>query len=268
MPLNIIVCVKQIQDPEIPPAKFKVDTAANRVVPPEGVSPVISPFDEQSVEAALRIKEKAGGKITVLTVGKGSARDVLKHALSMGADEAIILEDDSFDGSDSQSLALILAKAIQKTGPFDLVFCGRQAADWDEAQVGSALAEALGIPPVTIARSAQVVDGKVRVERVQLDGYEVVEAPLPALVTVSNEIGQPRLPTGFGIIQAARKKVAQWKASDIGVSPADVGPGAARTRIVKLFIPVRESKCEFVEGETVAEAADRLAMKLREAKII
>ncbi|MDO8473276.1 MAG: electron transfer flavoprotein subunit beta/FixA family protein [Dehalococcoidia bacterium] len=266
--MNIIVCVKQIQDPEIPPAKFKVDPATNRVVPPEGVPPVINPFDEQSIEAALRIKEKAGGKITALTVGKGSARDVLKHALAMGADEAFMLDDDAFDGSDSQSMALILSRAIQRIGPFDLVFCGRQAADWDEAQVGSALAEALGIPPITIARSAQVVDGKIRVERVQTDGYEVVEASLPALVTVSNEIGQPRLPTGFGIIQASRKKITQWKASDIGLSPAEVGPAAARTRLLKLFVPVRESKCEFVKGETVAEAAALLAVKLREAKIL
>lgn len=265
--MNIIVCVKQIQDPEIPPAKFRVDGAANRVVPPDGVAPVINPFDEQSIEAALRIKEKTGGKISVLTVGKGSARDVLKHALSMGADEAFMLDDDAFDGSDSQSLALILAKAIQKIGAFDLIFCGRQGADWDEAQTGSALAEILGIPPITIARSAQVVDGKIRVERVQLDGYEVVEAALPALVTVSNEIGQPRLPTGFGIIQAARKKVTQWKASDIGLSAAEVGQGAARTRLIKLFVPVRENKCEFVTGETPVEAAALLAVKLREAKI-
>lgn len=266
--MNIVVCVKQIQDPEIPPAKFKIDPESNKVIPPEGVPPVINPFDEQAVEAALRIKETHGGKITAVTLGRGTAKDILRHALAMGADEAIILEDEAFEGSDSYAVALALSKAIKKIGQYDLVLCGRQAADWDEGQAGFFIAENLGVPIVSLARKVEVVDRRVRVERVLLDGYEVVEASLPVLVTISNELGQPRLPTGFGIITAARKKIEAWTAQDIGVDISQVGTSAARTRLTKLFIPVRQVKCEFIEGEDVAEAATNLALKLREAKLI
>ena len=266
--MNIIVCIKQIQDPEIPPAKFKIDPATNKVIPPEGIPPVINPFDEQCVEAALRIKGTKGGKITALTIGKEPAKDALRHALAMGADEAIILEDDAFEGSDSPGIAYILSKAIQKIGQYDLILCGRQAADWDEGQTGFFIAENLKIPIVTLARKIEAIDSKIRVERVRLDGYDVVEAALPALVTVSNELGQPRLPSGLGIITAARKKIETWKATDIGVEPSQVGASAARTKVTKLFIPVKQVKCEIVEGEDAAEAAVKLALKMREAKLI
>lgn len=128
----MVVCIKQIQDPEIPPAKFKIDPETNKVIPPEGVPPVINPFDEQAVEAALRIKDTRSGKITAITLGKSQAKDILRHALAMGADEAIILEDETLEGSDSSGIALALSKAIEKIGQYDLVLCGRQAADWDE----------------------------------------------------------------------------------------------------------------------------------------
>ncbi len=130
--MNMVVCIKQIQDPEIPPAKFKIDPETNKVIPPEGVPPVINPFDEQAVEAALRIKDTRSGKITAITLGKSQAKDILRHALAMGADEAIILEDETLEGSDSSGIALALSKAIEKIGQYDLVLCGRQAADWDE----------------------------------------------------------------------------------------------------------------------------------------
>lgn len=266
--MNMIVCVKQIQDPEIPPAKFKIDPAANKVIPPEGVPPVINPFDEQAVEAALRIKDAQGGKITVITAGRESARDVLRHALAMGADEAVILEDETLEGSDSPTIAFALSKAIEKIGQYDLILCGRQSADWDEGQTGFFIAENLGIPIVSLARKLEVVDGKVRVERVLLDGYEIVETPVPAVVTISNELGQPRLPTGFGIITAARKKIEAWTAQDIGIEPWQVGTMANRTKLINLFIPVRHIKCEIIEGEDTSEAATNLALKLREAKLI
>lgn len=266
--MNIIVCIKQIQDPEIPPTKFKIDAEAKKVIPPEGVPPVISPFDEQAVEAALRIKDALGGKITVITLGKGTARDILRHALSMGADEAFILEDEAFEGSDSFSIGFVLSKAIEKIGQYDLILCGRQAADWDEGQTGFFIAEIFKIPIISLARKVEIVDGKVRVERVLLDGYEVVETPLPAIVTISNELGQPRLPTGFGIITAARKKIGAWTAQDIGVDVSRDGPSVTRIKLVKLFVPTRHVECEIMKGEDASEAAVNLAVKLREAKII
>ena len=266
--MNIVVCVKQVPNPEIPPGKFKIDPEARKVVPPKGVAPVMSPFDERAVEGALRIKEQAGAKITVMSVGPKQAAEVVKFAISMGADEGILLSDKAFDDSDSFGTAQILTRAIQKLGACDLVLCGRQAADWDAGQVGSILAENLGWPLVTRARSLKEADGKLLVEHVTSDGYDVFEVTLPAVVTVSQEIGLPRLPTGKGILAAARKQIPVWTAADIGADAAMIGPGAARTELLKLSIPVHEAKCELITGENTAEAAIKLALRLREAKIV
>ena len=266
--MNMIVCTKQVPDPEAPPASFKIDPASNKVVPPPGISPVISPFDEQAVEAALRIKDAQGGKITAISMGVNLLRDVVKKPLSMGADELILLEDEAFEGGDAWSTAYALAMAIKKIGEYDLILCGRQAADWDAGQVGSGIAELLGIPSVTVAKKVEIADGKARVERVITDGYEVVEVSLPALITVSNELGEPRYATLKGIMAAAKKQPTIWKPADIGADPSQVGAAGRRTTLLKLFQPVREAKCEFVEGDSPAEAAVNLALKLREAKVI
>jgi electron transfer flavoprotein beta subunit len=264
----MIVCCKQVIDPEAPPATFKVDTATNKVVPPQGVPPVISPFDEQAVEAALKIKDAKGGKITAISLGVNLLRDVVKKPLSMGADELILLEDPAFTEGDSWSTAYALAMAIQKVGKFDLIFCGRQASDWDSGQVGSAIAEILGLPSVTVAKKVEATDGKVKVERVTADGYEVVEVTLPALITVSNEIGAARYPTIKGIMAAKRKEPTVWKPADIGVDPATIGAAGRRTKLVKLFQPVREGKCEVLTADTPEEAAVKLAQRLREVKAL
>jgi len=266
--MDLIVCVKQVPDPEAPAASFRIDPVANKVLPMEGTPPVISPFDEQAVEAALQIKDQQGGKVTVISLGPPSARDVIKHALAMGADEGVLLTDPAFENSDSFATATALAAAIRKIGPWDAIFCGRQAADWDNGQVGSGIAELLGVPSATIAKKVDAVDGRLRVERVLADGYEVVEVPTPCVVTISNEIGQPRYPTLRGIMAAAKKQVSTWSAADIGLDASQVGSAGSKNRLLKLFIPVREGTCQIVEGETVAEAAVALALKLREAKII
>ncbi|MBI2909774.1 MAG: electron transfer flavoprotein subunit beta/FixA family protein [Chloroflexi bacterium] len=266
--MKMIVCVKQVPDPEAPPSSFKIDPASMKVIPPPGVAPVISPFDEQATEAALRIKDALGGTITVLSMGASLAREVVKKPLSMGADDLVLLEGDAFSFNDSYSVAFTLAQAIKKMGDFDLIFCGRQAADWDAGQTGVGIAEILGIPCVTVAKKVEVADGRVRVERVLPDGYEVVEAPMPCLITVSNELGEARYATLKGIMAAARKPVTVWGPADIGLDTSQVGAAAARSKLVKLFIPVREGVCEIMEGESVAEAAVRLAVRLREAKVI
>lgn len=266
--MNILVCVKQILDPEIPPAKFRVNSETREVIPPEGIPPVINPFDSQAVEAALRIKDKHSAKITAISMGSGSAIDVVRHALSMGVDEGILIDDDAFQGSDSFSTAYILTRAIQKIGDYDLILCGRQAADWDAGEVGSIIAENLGIALITLAKAIEVVNGKLRVERVTLEGFEVFESPLPALITISNELGQPRLPSGWGIISAVRKNVPTWTAQDISVAPSQIGATAARSKLLSLSIPARERTCKMVGGKDVAEAAANLALTLREAKII
>lgn len=264
--LNIVVCVKQVLDPEIPPAKFRIDAAAKKVIPPEGIPPVINPYDAQAVELALRLKEKHGGRITILSLGPEAASSVVKHALSMGADDGYLLVDPAFAGGDSFFTAYLLSQAVKKIGAFDLVLCGRQAADWDEGLVGSLLAAYLDLPLVTLAAAAELVNGELRVKRMTLDGYQVFGVPLPAVVTVSNEVGRPRLPSGWGIISAAKKQVPVWKAGDLGVvSPAE---NPARRQLVELYLPVRTRRCEIIAGENAAEAAARLADRLREKGVV
>jgi electron transfer flavoprotein beta subunit len=266
--MHVIVCVKQVPDPEIPPSKFKIDPVTKQVVPPAGVPPVISVFDERAVEAACRLKDKFKAKITAITMGSGKVADVIKHVYTMGVDEGTVLQDKAFENLDGFGTAYVLSKAIQKIGAYDLILCGRQAADWDSGQVGSILAEKMSIPIVTIARDIKVIDNKLRVERVLRDGYQVVEVPMPCLITVSNEIGLPRLPSGMGIITAARKKIPVWTAQDIQVDPAQLASAAGHTEIINLFVPTRESKVELVTGANTHEAAVKLAAKLREVNIV
>lgn len=266
--MNMIVCCKQVLDPEAPPASFKIDSSSNKVVPPPNVPPVISPFDENAVEAALKIKDQGDSKITIISLGNNLVRDVVKKPLSMGGDELILLEDEAFEGGDSWSTAYALSEAIKKVGEYDIIFCGRQAADWDSGQVGSGIAELLGIPCVTLAKKVEVDGNKVKVERVIGDGYQVVEVMTPVLITVSNEVGEPRYATLKGIMAAAKKQPTVWKPADIGVDPAKIGESGRVTKLQKIFQPVREGKCELVEADSPAEAGTKLAEKLREAKLL
>ncbi len=266
--MDMIVCVKQVPDPEMPPSSFRIDPEANRVIPAAGVSPVLNGFDEQAVEAALRIKETHGGKVTVITLGKDLVPDVTNKPLAMGADEMVIVWDDAFEGGDSYSTAHALAATIKKMGKYDLIFCGRQASDWDAGQVGPGIAEILGIPCVTFAKGVKATDGKVSVERIVLNGSEVVEAPMPCLITVSNELGEPRYPTLRGIMAAGRKPRIRWNAKDLGIDPSKIGAAGARTKLLRLFTPEKVSSCEMVVADTAAGAGKQLALKLREAGII
>ncbi len=266
--MNIIVCVKQIPDPEIPPTKFALDPESKHVIPPEGIPPVINPYDAQAVELALKLKEKHGGKITILSIGDDAAKSTVKHALSMGADEGILLADSAFEGSDSFSIAYILGQAVKRIGDYDLILCGRQAADWDESLVGPLIADNLDLPLITLAEELDVTNGELKIKRVTLEGYQVFSVPLPAVITVSHEVGQPRLPSGWGIISASQKEIPIWNSSDINADTSQIGTKAARRKLIKLFIPVRERKCEIIEGETPAEVAAGLAEKLRDKGVI
>jgi electron transfer flavoprotein beta subunit len=265
---NVIVCVKQVIDPEAPPASFKIDAAANKVVPPTGISPVLDPYAEYAVEAALKIKDTVGGKVTAVSLGTDQLRDVVKKPLSMGADELVLLEDEAFAGGDSWSTAYALAMAIKKIGEYDLILCGREASDWNAGQVGSGIAEILELPSVTLVKKIELTDGKAKVERATDNGYEVIEVSLPALLTISHEIGEPRYPTIKGIMAAKKKEPISWAPGDIGVEPSQIGVAGRRTKLAKLFQPVREGKCEIIEGESPDEAGTNLANKLREAKIL
>lgn len=265
--MNIIVCVKQVIDPEAPPASFHIDSATNKAEM-KGAPPVIDPYGEYAVEAALKIKDSIGGKITAITMGIKLLREVVKKPLSMGADELVLLEDESYDGADSHSAAYALAMAAKKVADYDLILCGREASDTNAGQTGPGIAEILGLPCITLARKIDINNGTARVEKVTADGYEVVEVTLPAVITVSNEIGEPRYPTIKGIMTAKKIDPIVWKPSDIGMESNQVGNAGRKTSVSKLFQPVHEGKCEMAEGDSPEEAAANLAAKMREAKIL
>ena len=265
MPLDIIVTAKQVLDPETPASALRINQETHRMEAPANIPPVVNGFDENAVEAAIQLREKADGKVTVLSVGTQFAMDVIKKTLSMGADELVLVQGDGLDSLDPFATAQVLGAAIQKIGKFDLLLCGRQASDFDQAQVPLALAEVLGVPAITLAQNVDVQDNRLRVDRVMTDGYDTVESGLPALVTVSNEIGQARYPTLRGIMAASRKQPTVWSIGDLGIGPESL---LAKVEIRELFVPTQESACEFIDGATDEEKGINLALKLREAKLI
>jgi len=265
MPVNMIVCCKQVPDPEAPPAVFKV--VDNKMSLPPDVKPVIGQYEEFALEAALKIKDTVGGKITALSVGNNFVRDVIKKALAVGADELILLEDKAFEDGDSWSTANALAAAIKKIGTYDIIFCGRQSSDWDTGQVGLGIAEILGIPAVTLAREVEVGDGKARVHQVIPDGRQVIEVALPVVIAETSGLTL-RYATLKGIMAAAKKQPVVWKPADIGLDASQIGASGRRAKLDKLFQPVKEGKCEMVGGDTPTEAGANLAKRLRDAKLL
>lgn len=261
--MNIVVCAKQVIDSEAPPVNFRIDEA-NKKGEMQGIQPVIDPYGEYAVEAALRLKAANGGKVTVITMGTDLVANVVKKVLAMGADELILLEDDAFKDVDGYGTAQSLAAALKKLEPWDLILTGREASDTNGGQTGSGIAEILGLPCVTLAKKIDVDGSQAKVERMITDGYEVVTVPLPAVITVSNEIGEVRYPKVKGIMAAKKIKPTVYTAADLGI---DVG-AQRKSNLIRLFQEVHEAKCEFVEGESPEEVAGNLAEKLRAAKIL
>ncbi len=261
--MNIVVLVKQV--PEI--ALIKVDEAANQVVLPQGPG-VVNPFDEYAVEEALRIKEKLGGKTMVMSVGSERTESALRNCLALGVDEAYLLVDEAFNGSDQQALGMILAAGLKKLGEFDLVMAGKQAVDSDAAQVPGAVAAALDVPQALFVKKFESIEeGKATVLRTTEEGYDVVELPLPAVVSVVKEINEPRLPSLKGKMAAKKKEITKWSAADLGVDTGSVGANS-KTHIEKVSPPPPRTKGEIIEGETPEEIADKLFKKLRENQIL
>jgi electron transfer flavoprotein beta subunit len=257
--LSIIVCVKVVTDPEAPASTFKIDSEGKHVIPVQGVPPVLNPYDENSLEAALRIKEAQPARITVISAGMAIPKAVIKKSLAVGADDLIVIEDEAFEETDSYTTAFVLAAAVKKVGAFDLILTGRMAADTNAGQVGQGMAELLGIPAVTDARKIEVSDGQVRVERVRADGYEVAASSLPCLITVSHEMGELRQVTVKSLMAAQKQPFTVWKVTDLGITLP-----AGRSKAERLFIPEREINCEIIPGETLEAAGANLAIKLRE----
>ncbi len=242
--MKIVVCAKQVPDT----TEVKINPETNTLVR-EGVASIINPFDLYAVEEALRIKEKLGGTVIVLSMGPPQAAESLKELIAMGADEAVLLSDRAFAGSDTLATAYALAKGIEKIGSVDLILCGKQAIDGDTAQVGPEIAENLGIPHVTYVKKVNEISEKeIIVERMTEEGFERVQAPLPALLTVVKEINEPRLPSLKGKMRAKSIQVPIWSAEMIGAAPEKIGLNGSPTWVKRIFIPELKCQGEIFEG--------------------
>lgn len=262
--MNIIVCVKQVLDPELPVSLFKVNPETNKVIPPRGRSPVLSPFDENALEAALKIKDNEESTVTVISMGAGIDEMVLRQTIASGADELILLDDDSFQGIDSYSTAKVLSAAIKKNGTYDLIVCGRQAADTNAGQVGTAIADILEIPVITLCSKVEVTDGKLKLERVLEDGSETLEATMPAVVTVSYEIGDIREGDFEAEMRADDQEITIWDSQDLDIDPSELVSDDLR----ELTIPEGGVECNYIEGGSPEEIGEKLALELKDKQII
>jgi electron transfer flavoprotein beta subunit len=260
--MNIVVTVKHVPDPNTPPKLFTIDDAARRVLPPLGIPPVMNGYDANAVEEAVRLKEQRGGTVTAVSVGDDGARDTLRRAIAMGANAAIHVEEAA--GLDSSLTAEMLAAAIARLAPFDLILCGRQASDTDGGQVLFGLAEWLGLPAVSpIRKIVQVEDRALIVDRMTEDGTQRVRVGLPALVGVSSELNQPRYPAMKGVLIAKRAPIPTWRRSDLAL-----GDPEPHVEVRRLYVETREMRTEFIEGDSPAAIGARLAERLRETGLI
>jgi len=255
--LKIIVCVKQALDV----TQIKADPATRQLITADAKRK-ISDFDKNAIEEALRIKEGQGAEVTALTVSTEDAKMILREALAMGADKAYMVSDSSFEGSDTLVTSYILAEAIKKIGEFDLILCGEASIDSYSAQVGSRLAERLGIPQIAYARKLSIEGNTLAVERTLEDCYETVKAKTPVLVTVTAETNTPRIPSLMAIMKASKKEIVSWALQDINLSKEKVGKTASAIQVTEVLAPKVERKKIVIKGETAAEIAEELARAL------
>jgi len=257
--MNIVVCIKQVPGT----TEIKIDPETNTLVR-EGVESIINPFDCYALEEAVRLRERCGGKVIAMSMGPPQADAALREAISLGADETILLTDRTFAGSDTWATSYVLSKAIAKMADYDVVICGRQTLDGDTGQVGPELSEMLGIPFVAyVSKVEEIREGYIRVQRMVEEGYETIDMAMPAVITVVKEINVPRLPSLRGSIKAKSAQIPVWTATDIGVEAHEVGIAGSPTRVVKIFFPQRTRNSEILQG-SLEEQAKQLVERLEE----
>ena len=263
-PPTIIVCIKDVPDPEAPGSSYEIHSDTKRVVP-IGIPPVINPYDENALELAVQLKDRCGGRVIAFNMSDKAVAPILKKALAVGADELILLEDPAFEGLSSQATAQVLSAGIRKIGRFDLIIAGRQAADWDSGQVGLLIAGILKIPGINLVRKVELQADSITVERLRRNGYEVITASLPALVTVGSEVGDLRLANLKAIQDARKKPVTTWRSADLGLSPT-----LLKKRNLRAIIPPpsQARRCLLMDGKSAQEKAENLALRLRKDRVI
>lgn len=260
--MNIIVCIKQVPDT----AEVRINPETNTLIR-EGVPSIINPYDLHAIEAALQIKEKTGAKVTVITMGPPQAEDALREAISMGADDVRLISDRAFAGADTWATSYVLCKAIEKLG-YDIILCGKQAIDGDTAQVGPEVAELLNIPHIAyIKKIEDVSDKSIKVQRLMDDGYDVVESPLPVLLTVVKELNTPRLPSLKGKMAAKKAVITKMDLNAIGAEPENVGLKGSPTQVKNIFAPQLKADRKMLQG-SIEEQVDALVRELRVLKCV
>lgn len=262
--MNIVICLKQVPDTE---TKIRVKDGR---VDHSQTKYVVNPYDEYAIEEGLRIKERLGeGKITLITTGPERAKDALKSGLAVGADEGIHLIDGAFEGSDPYATALILSKALEKMD-YDVIFCGKQGVDEDHAQVGITLAELLDIPHVSVVTKLEIADdGKSIVAHREVEGgHEVVEAPLPAVITAQKGLNEPRYASIKGIMAVKKKVIPEWDAAELAVDADKVGSDAAKIAFVEVALPSEREAGRIFDEDPVQDAIKVAHLLRDEAKIL
>jgi electron transfer flavoprotein beta subunit len=260
--MRIVVCIKQVPDS----AEVRINPETNTLIR-DGVPTIINPYDMHALEAGLQIKERTGGKVTVLTMGPPQAETALRDAIAMGADEAVLLTDRAFAGSDTWATAYTLSKAIQQIGA-DIILCGKQAIDGDTAQVGPEIAEFMDIPHISYIRKVVDVSAeKIVVQRLMDDGFDVVESQLPVLLTAVKELNVPRMPSLKGKMAAKKAEIRKMTAADIKAGEGDLGLKGSPTQVKNIFAPEAKKDRKMLEG-TIEEKIDTLVKELVGLKCI
>ncbi|MBL7031589.1 MAG: electron transfer flavoprotein subunit beta/FixA family protein [Nitrospira sp.] len=260
--MNIIVCIKQVPDT----AEIRINPETNTLMR-EGVPSIINPFDMHAIEAAVQIKEHTGAKVIVLTMGPPQAEASLREAISLGADEAVLLSDRLFAGSDTWATSYTLAKAIEKLEA-GIIFCGKQAIDGDTAQVGPETAEFLNVPHISyVKKIEEITDSSIRVQRLMDEGYDIVESPLPVLLTVVRELNDPRIPSLKGKMAAKKSEIKTLNAADIGADENSLGLKGSPTQVRNIFAPEMNSERMMIDG-TPEEQVNKLIEELKKNKCL
>ena len=250
--MKIIACIKQVPDT----TEVKVDPKTHTLVR-DGVPSILNPYDHYAVEECVRIKETVGdGSVTVITMGPPQARSALLRCLALGADDAVLISDKAFAGSDTWATAYTLSLAIKKIGSFDIVFCGQQAIDGDTAQVGPELAQQLGIPQITYVEKIEIDDKhKLTIHKQTEDGYHILEAKLPILLALLPPSSfQPEHPPMSSILKAKKKPFNVWDAEILRGDKSRFGLEGSFTQVIKTYTPPPRGECEFIEHDSKAAA--------------
>ena len=261
--MNIIVCIKHVPDT----TNIKINPETNTLIR-TGVESIINPFDMYALEEGLRLKEKHGGTVMVLSMGPPQVEQALREAISLGIDEAYLLSDRAFAGADTLATAYTLAAGIKKIGGADIILMGRQAIDGDTGQVGPGVAENLKLPHITDIRKIEEIDdqGNITVERMLEDGYLRLRTKLPVLLTVVKEINEPRLPSLKGKMAAKKKEITTWIEEDLQIESDRIGLTGSPTQVIKIFTPPKPSGGKIFQGE-IEEMVTQLITELKNAGI-